>query len=162
MSQDIWPREKKWKLLVGRSRKVRRAKQLGFLYPRKDLMESESLNLLFVCSMNQWRSPTAEKIFAGKPLVLARSRGTSRKARRTVTGADLTWADIVFVMEDKHRRRLEADFPGHLAHKELHVLDIPDEYKFMDPSLVEEIRTSVDAILDDWGSRDSDCSDSED
>ncbi|MEL6104829.1 MAG: hypothetical protein AAFU85_02275 [Planctomycetota bacterium] len=156
MKQDAWPREKNWKFLIGRSNKIWRANQLGFAYPRKELMHSESLNLLFLCSMNQWRSPTAEKVFADTPLLQVRSRGTSRKARRTVAATDLQWADIVFVMEDKHRRRVEADFPGHLRHKELHVLDIPDEYKFMDPTLVAEIRTSVDAILDDWGSQDAD------
>ena len=112
------------------------------------MIDRESLNVLFVCSRNQWRSPTAEKIFADKSLVNTRSRGTSRQARRTVTAADLKWADVIFAMEDKHRRRLASDFPGEMRYKELHVLDIPDEYRFMDPELVVELRRVVDPILD--------------
>lgn len=39
-------------------------------------------------------------------------------------------------MENKHRDRLQARFAKLLKHKPLHVLDIPDDYKFMDPELV--------------------------
>ena len=38
-------------------------------------------NLLFICSKNQWRSPTAEIMFKGHQLHTARSAGTSDKAR---------------------------------------------------------------------------------
>ena len=107
----------------------------------------ESLKLLFVCSMNQWRSPTAERIYADKPLVVARSRGTSEKAVKTVKSADLQWADIIFVMERKHRERLLSNFPGEMHFKEIHVLDIPDNYRYMDPELIAEIEASVDPIL---------------
>ena len=65
-------------------------------------------------------------------MVVARSAGTSPNARRTISAADLRWADIVFVMEPKHRQRLQAKFARLLQHKPLHVLDIPDEYRFMD------------------------------
>ena len=107
----------------------------------------ESINVLFVCTMNQWRSPTAECIYSKRPFVNARSRGTSRSARRTVTAEDLKWADIVFVMETKHKERLLSEYLGEIFYKELHVLDIPDIYKFMDPELIEEIIESVDPIL---------------
>ena len=110
-------------------------------------MDDESLKLLFVCSMNQWRSPTGEQIYSGKPLVNARSCGTNKNARRRVTSDDLKWADIVLVMEQKHKQRLVAQFPGEMRYKELHVLDIPDNYKFMDAELVDEITASVDPIL---------------
>ncbi|MEO1524527.1 MAG: phosphotyrosine protein phosphatase [Planctomycetota bacterium] len=100
--------------------------------------------------MNQWRSPTAEQVFRDHPGVQTRSRGTNRKARRTVTASDLDWCDVVFVMEDKHRRRLEDDFPESLENKPLHVLDIPDDYQYMDPELVLEIHSGVLAILDLW------------
>jgi len=72
--------------------------------------DRESLKILFVCSMNQWRSPTAEKIYADKPLVITRSRGTSENARNTVRTDDLKWADIVLVMEEKHKQRLMAQY----------------------------------------------------
>ena len=109
--------------------------------------DRESLKILFVCSMNQWRSPTAEKVYANRPLVIARSRGTSSKAKRTVRAVDVKWADIICVMETKHRQRLLSEFPGEMRFKELHVLDIPDNYQFMDPELVSEIEAVVDPIL---------------
>ena len=110
-------------------------------------MDSESVKILFVCSMNQWRSPTGEKIYADRPRVHARSGGTNKNARRRVTGNDLTWADIVLVMEEKHKQRLVSEFPAEVRFKEMHVLDIPDNYKFMDPELISEIAAVVDPIL---------------
>lgn len=150
MNNNDWPREKHWKHVYTRSEKLHRAKQLGFVYPREsatDMAERESLKILFVCTMNQWRSPTAEKIYSDKPLVIARSRGTSDKATKTVRGIDLQWADIVLVMEHKHCERLLSDFPGEMRYKEIHVLDIPDNYRYMDPELIAEIEAAVEPIL---------------
>lgn len=111
------------------------------------MVDCESLKILFVCSMNQWRSPTAEKIYADKPLVVARSCGTNKKARKTVRSADLKWADIVLVMEQKHKQRLVAEYPAEIRYKKLHVLDIPDNFKFMDPELIDEIKAAVEPLL---------------
>ena len=146
----MWPREKKWRHLYLRSNKLHRASQLGFSYPRiseATLIEQESTNVLFVCSMNQWRSPTAEKIYSDKALINVRSAGTNKNARTRVSSNDLKWADIVFVMEVKHKQRLRAEFPGEMKFKEIHVLDIPDEYNYMDTELVKEIEQSVDPIV---------------
>ncbi|KNC66999.1 low molecular weight protein tyrosine phosphatase family protein [Pseudoalteromonas ardens] len=105
-------------------------------------------NMLFVCSRNQWRSPTAEKIWRTHPTVRVRSAGTSPRARRTVTAKDLHWAEILFVMENKHKAQLKTRFAAALQHKEIHVLDVPDEYALMEPSLVELIQQSVSDYLD--------------
>ena len=105
------------------------------------------LNLLFVCSKNRWRSPTAEKIYAHDPRVNVRSRGTTRDAQRTIGSTDLQWADLVMVMEHKHKQRLLADFPGAMQFKAVHVLDIPDDYQFMDPELVTMIEDAVEPVL---------------
>ena len=103
--------------------------------------------MLFVCSKNQWRSPTAEAIWRKHPLLSVRSAGTSSNARRKVSVEDIRWADVIFVMEEKHRSRLLAEFTTTVEHKPVHVLDIPDEYKYMDPELVEQLRRSVGALL---------------
>ncbi|WP_404308520.1 low molecular weight protein tyrosine phosphatase family protein [Neorhodopirellula lusitana] len=105
------------------------------------------LNVLFVCSMNQWRSPTAEKIYQDDTRVSVRSRGTSRSAVRSISAKDLAWASLVLVMENKHRNRLLADFPGQTKFLEMHVLDIPDDYQFMDTELVELIRSATEPII---------------
>jgi predicted protein tyrosine phosphatase len=150
MKKEVWPREKNWKHVYTRSNKLHRAKQLGFEYPRvseAELLDRESVKILFVCSRNQWRSPTAEKVYADKPLVLTRSAGTSKNSRKTVNSDDLRWADLVMVMEPKHKERLLAQYPGEMRFKEIHVLDIPDNYRYMDPELVLAITAAVDPIL---------------
>jgi len=105
------------------------------------------LHVLFVCSRNQWRSPTAEKVWRSHPGLSVRSAGTSPNARRQVSADDLAWAEVIFVMEEKHKSRLVAEFANLLQHKSIHVLDIPDEYKYMDPELVQELKNSVGTLL---------------
>ena len=104
-------------------------------------------NVLFICSRNQWRSPTAETVWRMHPAISVRSAGTSPNARKTVGPADVRWADVIFVMEQKHKNRLVAEFTRLLDHKPIHVLEIPDEYKYMDPELVEILEDSVGACL---------------
>ncbi|WP_299008675.1 phosphotyrosine protein phosphatase [uncultured Shewanella sp.] len=104
-------------------------------------------NLLFICSRNQWRSPTGEQVWRNHPEVSVRSAGTSPKARRTVSVKDIQWADIIFVMEQKHKSRLKAQFTRLLEHKDIHVLDIPDEYQYMDEKLIEIMKQAVGGYL---------------
>ena len=151
-SRDDLPREKNRKLVCLRSEKLHRAEQLGEEYPRRDgraLADSERLNVLFVCSRNQWRSPTAERVFRHHPLMAVRSAGTSANARRVLGESDLRWADVVMVMETRHRDRIRAAFPRLAEHAQIHVLDIPDDYRFMDPELVEILEAVVPAVLFD-------------
>lgn len=150
-------REKNWKHLYIRSNKLSRAKQLGVEYPRTteaqlalnldNLTVSGQTNVLFICSRNQWRSPTAEQIWRKHPALSTRSGGTSPNARHPVSVADIAWAHVIFVMEEKHKSRLLAEFRRMLENKPIHVLDIPDEYKFMDSELVDLLRQSVGAAL---------------
>jgi predicted protein tyrosine phosphatase len=148
-------REKNWKDIYQRKNKLPRAKQLGFVYPvSKDAKEikkmhqlTEAINLLFVCSRNQWRSPTAEKIYKNKPMINVRSAGTSPSARRSLSSADIQWADIIFVMETKHQSKILADFPGESKHKKIIVMGIEDNYQYMDEELIEEITYCVDAVI---------------
>ena len=113
-------------------------------------MTGTKLHILFICSKNQWRSPTAEAIFRNRDSVDVRSAGTSRRARRTVSRRDLQWADLIFAMESKHKQRLLADFPGELRYKDLIVLEIPDEYRRMDPELIELLELKVTPILESY------------
>jgi predicted protein tyrosine phosphatase len=105
-------------------------------------------NVLFVCSRNQWRSPTAEQLFRRHPGLSVRSAGTSAGARRRVSYDDLRWADVVLVMESKHASRLRAEFGAALGDLPIRVLEIPDEYGYMHPELVELLQTAVPAALD--------------
>ncbi len=105
------------------------------------------MNLLFICSKNRWRSPTAEQVFRNEPTLEVRSRGVSQKAKRVVRSKDIEWADLVLVMESEHRKRLAAAFPSEMSRAVTHVLDIPDDYEFMDPALIELLEASVRPLL---------------
>ena len=105
------------------------------------------MNLLFVCSRNQWRSPTAEAIYKNIDGIFVKSAGTEPSARIKINMKRLMWADIVFVMEKRHKQRLNENFRDIIAEKELVVLDIPDEYQFMDEELIDLIKTSVSPYL---------------
>lgn len=105
------------------------------------------INVLFICSRNRWRSPTAEAIYRDDDRVNVRSRGTTRNAAQTITGNDIQWADVVLAMEDKHRRRLLVDFPAETKFTPIKVLDIPDDYQLMDPELVELVLSATDPII---------------
>ncbi|MEP3889372.1 MAG: phosphotyrosine protein phosphatase [Hellea sp.] len=105
------------------------------------------MNILFVCSRNQWRSPTGELVWRKTPGLSVRSVGTSPNARRTINAKDLGWADLVFVMEQKHKDRIRAAFPAPSKYAKIHVLDIPDDYQYGDPELIQIIRSSTKSII---------------
>lgn len=104
--------------------------------------------LLFVCSRNQWRSPTAEALFENHPRYEARSAGTENGARNKVTTGHLGWADMIFCMERKHADRLREKFSADLVDKSLITLRIPDDYGFMEPALIELLRDELSAHLE--------------
>jgi len=104
------------------------------------------VNLLFVCSKNKWRSPTAETLYRHDPRVNVRSAGTSSSARKKMTDRDLIWADLILVMEHKHKEAIGDRFRN-LNLPEIIVLDIPDDYQYMSDELVEMIQTSTESIL---------------
>lgn len=103
--------------------------------------------VLFVCSRNRWRSPTAEQVFAGHPGIECLSAGLSHDADTPLTPELVQWADIIFVMEREHKARLSSRFKPHLAGKRVVCLDIPDRYTFMDPALVTLLQVKVVPFL---------------
>ena len=100
-------------------------------------------HVLFLCSRNQWRSPTAEKVFQKEQGIRVRSAGLSKKSRRKVSGRDVRWADIIFVMEHRHRYWLREGYAREMRGKKLVVLGIPDDYQYMDPELVMILQEKV-------------------
>jgi len=100
-------------------------------------------NVLFICSQNRLRSPTAEQVFATWPGVKSSSAGLNNDAENPVTSELLAWADLIFVMERAHRNKLSAKFKSGLANKRVICLDIPDDYKYMDPVLVGLLKVKV-------------------
>lgn len=93
-------------------------------------------HLLFVCSRNRLRSPTAEQVFADWPGVETASAGVDHDADVPVTPELVRWADIVFVMEPAHRRKLSHRHRAHLGATRIVCLGIRDDFDFMAPALV--------------------------
>lgn len=106
------------------------------------------LKILFVCSMNRFRSLTAEKIFEGRPGLQVRSAGTQPDARIVVTEGHVGWADILFLMEKSHLNRLRRKFPEAMEGKHTVTLHIPDDYEFMQPELIDELLAKVPPHLE--------------
>lgn len=106
-----------------------------------------SRNILFICTQNRLRSPTAEQVFADWPGVETASAGLGNDAEVPVSPELLAWADTVFVMEKVHRTRLSAKFKRHLNGKRVICLDIPDDYEYMDPDLVDLLKQKVPRFL---------------
>lgn len=105
------------------------------------------MKVLAICSRNQWRSPTAEKLINAMPGYRARSAGTEAAARVRVNERHIAWADVIVVMEHRHGRRLREMFGDALAGKVIHCLDVPDDYRYMDPELVELLQLRLAAYL---------------
>ena len=113
-----------------------------------NVMENTStVNILFICSRNQWRGPTGEKVWGRVAGVSTRSAGTSGSARRRLTSADIQWADLILVMEEKHKSMIRAGFRDEITNKALHVLDIADDFQYMDPELVELIQETTGPLI---------------
>jgi len=101
------------------------------------------MNVLFVCSRNRWRSLTAEHIYKNHPDHEIRSVGTEPSARVKMNANHFIWADLIFVMEKKHKQRIRERFLNEIIDKEIVILDIPDEYRFMDEDLIKELNMAT-------------------
>ena len=96
--------------------------------------------ILFLCSQNKLRSPTAEAVFAGLPTIEVDSAGLNNDAVVPLSSEQVEWADLIIVMETAHRNRLNRKFKDSLAGKRIVVLNIPDDYEYMDPSLISLLK----------------------
>lgn len=105
------------------------------------------MNILFICSRNKWRSRTAETIFRGNQDHQFKSAGTEADARIKVTEKMIQWADLIFVMEKRHRQRLRDRFDDMLRDKQLVVLDIEDDYQYMDEDMIMALKAGVEPYL---------------
>ncbi len=104
-------------------------------------------NVLFVCSQNKLRSPTAEQVFSDWPGVETASAGTNNDAENPLSSELVEWADIIFVMERTHRTKLQTRYRAAMKKARLICLDIPDDYQFMEPALVELLKVKVSRYL---------------
>lgn len=98
------------------------------------------MRILFLCSKNRLRSPTAECVFAELPCIDVDSAGLARDADIRLSDDQVRWADLIFVMERHHRNKLNQRYGHALNGRKVVVLGIPDNYDFMDEELVEILK----------------------
>ena len=103
--------------------------------------------LLFICSQNKLRSPTAENVFSNYPGIEVRSAGLNNDATHHLSSEDLLWANYIFVMEKSHKNKLQKKYKDFINNQKIIVLNIPDEYEFMDIILVNELKRKVEIYL---------------
>ena len=101
------------------------------------------MKVLFVCGKARMRSPTAADLAARFDGIQTDFAGLSRDADEILTPEQIEWADAIYVMERRQKKRLTAKFLAHLAGKKLRVLDIPDNFGYMDARLVELLRIKL-------------------
>ncbi|HWB58492.1 MAG TPA: protein-tyrosine-phosphatase [Chthoniobacteraceae bacterium] len=97
--------------------------------------------------MNKQRSATAETLYRNDARLEVRSAGVRSGANRRVNEADLKWADVVFAMEHEHKLWIQTRFEG-LPLPRIDVLEIPDEFEYMDPELQEMLRAMLDPEIE--------------
>lgn len=103
--------------------------------------------ILFICSRNKLRSPTAEQVFRKDPRVEVDSAGLNNDAEVPLTGEQVLWADTILLMEEAHRRRLKQKFGDLLNGKRVEVLGIPDAFDYMDERLVQLLKARCERYL---------------
>jgi predicted protein tyrosine phosphatase len=103
--------------------------------------------LLFVCSRNQWRSPTAAALFKDDDLYVARSAGTSDSARIKIAPGLIRWADKIFVMEKRHLAIIHRKYASEIEGRSIFNLNISDDYQYMDAELIDILRSRLAEYL---------------
>lgn len=99
--------------------------------------------ILFICSQNKLRSPTAEAVFADYDGWEVRSAGLNNDAEIPLGLDDIQWAEYIFVMEKVHKKKVQQQFATALKNKKLICLDIPDNYRYMDEKLIYLLKNTV-------------------
>ena len=101
------------------------------------------MKVLFICNQNQNRSKTAEHLF--KEMFETKSAGLYNE--KPVTEKELSWADLIVVMEDSQRSELSKRFPKQYMQKQIISLEIPDIYSFNQPKLIEALNSKVKTLI---------------
>ena len=86
-------------------------------------------------------------VFASHVQLDVRSAGTNHDADVPLSGDLIEWADVIMAMEGIHRRRLAERYSRLLRGKRVIVLDIPDNYDYMDPQLVAVLQRRIPHLL---------------
>lgn len=98
--------------------------------------------VLFVCSGNIHRSPTAANMFKNRKGFEVKSAGTTVGTPNPVSAELAEWADKIFVMEEEHRRLIVQQFPETAL--KITVLEIEYNYYRDDPRLAAILKEKLE------------------
>jgi len=101
------------------------------------------MKVLFICNQNINRSKTAENLFKNR----FKTKSAGLYNEKPVTEKQLSWADVVIVMEDAQRSELASRFPELYLQKRILSLDIPDIYNYGQPELIELLTARVSELF---------------
>lgn len=93
------------------------------------------------------RSPTAEQVFASWPGIETDSAGLHSSAEVVLSPDQIEWADLIVVMEQRHRTMLATHYGAYLKDKRVVCVDVPDKFPFMDANLVALLEAKVGPLL---------------
>ena len=105
------------------------------------------MRILFVCTANKLRSPTAEDVFREWPGIEAISAGTDSEAPRPLSKELVASADMIFTMESHHRERIRKKYKQRPPDSRIIPLHIPDEYERGDPELIKLLKDKIEPRL---------------
>lgn len=108
-------------------------------------MVEEKKNVLFVCTANELRSPTAEELFRKNKDIGVKSAGTSPFANQQIDRNIIDWSDLIIVMENHHMKKILEIVPS--IEDKIVVLNIPDIYARNDPKLIQILKKKVPTHL---------------
>jgi predicted protein tyrosine phosphatase len=103
-------------------------------------------NTLFICGKARKRSPTAAAVAADRLGLQTDFAGLSADADERISTEHLAWADTIAVMEKAQLSRLKRQMGPHLKGKRLVCLDIPDDFEFMQPALIDLIASRLSRL----------------
>ena len=101
------------------------------------------MNVLFICNQGKNRSRTAAALFSDR----FNTRSAGLYSRNSVNADQLLWADVVIVMEDRHRAEIAERFPTVYIQKRILVTGIPDIYRHGQPELVHLLNAKIPELL---------------
>jgi len=101
--------------------------------------------VLFVCTGNFDRSPTAENMYRNVNGVEVKSAGISIAAQNLLSKELVEWADVIYAMEGLHKKVVVKLDPS--ARNKTIVLGIPDVYYRDQPELKILLKQRLDRSL---------------
>lgn len=110
--------------------------------------QGDAKKILCLCSAGLLRSPTLANVLNQRGYNVRAAGVTSEYALCPVNTQLLVWADLVVCVEPEIERRLSHDFGDIIDQFGVPVLvvNIPDQYAYMDPRLINYCEDTADTV----------------